>query len=119
MMMPAPKQNQPVLENDPFAMPPAAMNEVQESFGKMNFNQPNSSNEEEKAQAAIDNILGMAPNSAPVEAAPVDTNQLFAFAGMDTNRNDSAQAFDFSAQPAPAQPAPANNNANNALDGFM
>lgn len=97
----------------------------------MNFNQPNDSNEEAKAQAAIDNILGVSSNVAPIEPAPIDTNKLFDFAGLDTNRNDSApDQFIFDAQPAAAQAQPAAqpneaanagavNDANNALGDFM
>ena len=97
----------------------------------MNFNQPNAADEEAKAQANIDNILGNAgSNMPPVQAAPIDTNKLFDFAGLDTNRNEDAGQFIFDAQPQPAAPqepaqptlandgAAANSN-NDALADFL
>ena len=55
------------------------------------MNQPISSEEEQKAQAAIDDILGgfQAQPQPPVEVKDLDTDKLFNFAGMDTNRTDA------------------------------
>jgi len=81
-----------------------------EKLGQLNLNQPISSEEEQKAQAAIDDILGgfQSKPQAPVEVKDLDTDKLFNFAGMDTNRTDglpgaaganpAAQAFDAPAQ---------------------
>lgn len=144
---------EPVLKNDPFAsmeIPKAAVSENQEAakeqFGLIDFNKPNSSEEEEKAQAAIDNILNAsAANSNATDAtqpAPLDldTNKLFDFVGMSTNRteapanpfgedaftapaSDGGAAIQLNAQPASepasAEAAPANNNAGSGLDAFM
>lgn len=60
----------------------------------MNFNQP--SEEEDKSQTNINNILGsFAPSSGEAQAEPVDASKLFNFAGMDTVRSEDRKEFDF------------------------
>jgi len=61
------------------------------------LNPPISSAEEEKAQAAIDEILGgfSSKPQASVDVKELDAGKLFDFAGMDTNRTDGV--------PVPAQ----------------
>ena len=83
------------IKNDPFAAGPVG--DISEKFGQMNFNQPNTDQEEEKSQANIDNILGeYKPSSGEVQAPPFNANKLYDFAGMDTVRSDDMKKFDFS-----------------------
>ena len=90
-----------MIKDDPFgAIPPMRPEmDITEQFGAMNFNQPLSSEEEQKSQANIDNILGVFDNKeAPkVEPKEIDTSNLFNFVGMDTNRTENT--FDASIQP--------------------
>jgi len=76
--------------DDIFAM--RAQLDLTEKFGQLNLNRPIHLEEEEKAQATIDSILG-AVDSKPFNAAEVDTSQLFNFAGMETNRMDVVPGF--------------------------
>ena len=76
--------------DDIFAMP--LSQDLTEKFGQLNLNLPINSDEEEKAQASIDSILGIM-DSKPVSAAQVDTSHLFNFAGMETNKMDAVPGF--------------------------
>ena len=65
----------------------------------MNFNMPVSQSEEEKSQNNIDSILGNYKPGPPVEPTQVNSEDLFRYAGMDTNKTentfDASTTFNF------------------------
>jgi len=89
--------------------------DVTEKFGQLNLNQPLSNEEEEKAQAAIDSILGGFEHRPPQPVAEVDTSKLYDFAGMETNQSTTINA---QLQPNVATEAQSAQNNNAGLDIF-